>query len=218
MGGVTVANLIRCKDCKKKVSINATSCPNCGAPVVKPEGNQSKKPKTWIKVLIGLAVFLFLLSMCSSGPDKKDEGEAEPKQIASSEVTKDKTTEDQEAIIEEQDITVEEVAVENKLTTQQKNAVRSAERYLSVMSFSRKGLINQLSSEYGDGYNVEDATIAVDSMNIDYNEQAAKSAKNYLNTMGFSCKGLIDQLSSDAGDKYTQEQASYGAKQAGACD
>lgn len=213
-----MANLIRCKDCRKKVSINATSCPNCGAPVVKPEGSQAKKPKTWIKVVIGLAGFLFLLSMCSSDPDKKGEGENEPKQITSSEVTKDTTTEDQKNITEDKDTTVEEVAVENRLTTQQKNAVRSAENYISIMGFSRKGLINQLSSDYGDGYSVKDATIAVDSMNIDYNEQAAKSAKNYLNTMGFSCKGLIDQLSSDAGDQYTQEQASYGAKQAGACD
>jgi hypothetical protein len=34
---------------------------------------------------------------------------------------------------------------------------------------------------------------------------------------GFSCKGLIQQLSSSYGDKYTVSQATYGAKQAGAC-
>ena len=105
----------------------------------------------------------------------------------------------------------------NSLTGPQKNAVRSAQQYISVQGFSRNGLIEQLSSDYGDGYNISDATVAVDSMNIDWNKQAVRSAKQYLSIQGFSCKGLIEQLSSSYGDKYTQSQANYGAKQAGAC-
>ncbi len=105
----------------------------------------------------------------------------------------------------------------NSLTGPQKNAVRSAQQYISIQGFSRNGLIEQLSSDYGDGYNVSDATVAVDSMKIDWNKQAVKSAKQYLSIQGFSCKGLIEQLSSSYGDKYTQSQATYGAKQAGAC-
>lgn len=105
----------------------------------------------------------------------------------------------------------------NSLTGPQKNAVRSAQQYISIQGFSRNGLIEQLSSDYGDGYNVSDATVAVDSMNIDWNKQAVRSAKQYLSIQGFSCKGLIEQLSSSYGDKYTQSQATYGAKQAGAC-
>jgi hypothetical protein len=97
------------------------------------------------------------------------------------------------------------------------NAVRSAKQYLSVQGFSRNGLIDQLSSDYGDGYNRGDATAAVDSLNIDWNKQAVRSAQQYLSIQGFSCKGLIEQLSSSAGDKYTMEQATYGARQAGAC-
>ncbi|ART82034.1 hypothetical protein CBP31_04855 [Oceanisphaera profunda] len=105
----------------------------------------------------------------------------------------------------------------NSLTGPQKNAVRSAQQYISIQGFSRNGLIEQLSSDYGDGYNVSDATVAVDSMNIDWNKQAVKSAKQYLSIQGFSCKGLIELLSSSHGDKYTSSQATYGAKQAGAC-
>lgn len=103
------------------------------------------------------------------------------------------------------------------LTGPQSNAVRSAKQYLSFSGFSRNGLIQQLSSDAGDGYKVADATAAVDSLNIDWNKQAAKSAKQYLSLSGFSCKGLIDQLSSSAGDGYTKNQAAYGAQQAGAC-
>ena len=103
------------------------------------------------------------------------------------------------------------------LTGPQNNAVRSAKQYLSMSGFSRNGLIDQLSSDAGEGFDVSDATIAVDSMNIDWNQQAVSSAKQYLNMMGFSCKGLIKQLSSSSGEKYTVDQATYGAKHAGGC-
>jgi hypothetical protein len=103
------------------------------------------------------------------------------------------------------------------LTGPQNNAVRSAKQYLSMAGFSRSGLIHQLSSDAGEGFDVSDATIAVDSMNIDWNQEAVKSAKQYLNMMGFSCKGLIKQLSSSAGEKYTVDQATYGAKHADGC-
>ncbi|MFX1766384.1 Ltp family lipoprotein [Paraburkholderia sp. A1RI-2L] len=103
------------------------------------------------------------------------------------------------------------------LTAPQSNAVRSAKQYLSMQGFSRRGLIHQLSSDAGEGYEVADATVAVDSLSVDWNEQAERSAKQYLSIQGFSCKGLIHQLSSSAGEGYTVPQATYGAKQAGAC-
>lgn len=99
----------------------------------------------------------------------------------------------------------------------QANAARNAQQYLDMTGFSRRGLIEQLSSDAGNGYNVADATAAVDSLKVDWNEQAVRSAKQYLDMTGFSCSGLIEQLSSDAGSKYTKAQARYGAEQAGAC-
>ena len=103
------------------------------------------------------------------------------------------------------------------LTAAQRNAVRSANSYLQLSEFSRQGLIDQLSSEFGDSYSVGDATVAVNSLSTDWNAQAARSAVSYLALSGFSCQGLIDQLSSEFGDKYTVEQATYGATQAGIC-
>jgi hypothetical protein len=108
-------------------------------------------------------------------------------------------------------------ALAQSLSGPQKNAVRSANSYLDMTGFSRDGLIDQLSSPYGDGYSVGDATAAVDSLSVDWNAQAVKSARQYLSMMGFSCNGLIEQLSSDAGDKYSVGQATYGAQQSGAC-
>lgn len=109
------------------------------------------------------------------------------------------------------------VASAQSLSGPQKHAARSAQMYLDISGFSRVGLINQLSSKYGDGYNVDDAAAAVDSLSVDWNIQAARSAAQYLEISGFSCNGLIQQLSSSAGDNYTKSQAAYGAQKAGAC-
>lgn len=95
------------------------------------------------------------------------------------------------------------------LTMGQKNALGSAESYLSIMAFSHSGLIGQL--EY-DGYTTEEATYAADNCGADWNEQAAKSAESYLEMMSFSRQELIDQLVYDG---FTQEQAEYGVTAAG---
>ncbi|MGY6269436.1 Ltp family lipoprotein [Achromobacter denitrificans] len=108
-------------------------------------------------------------------------------------------------------------AAAQNLTASQNNAVRSARLYLDMQGFSRDGLIRQLSSDAGDGYELADATVAVDSLDVDWNKQAERSAKQYLSMMGFSCKRLIQQLSSRAGDSYTKDQATHGARAAGAC-
>lgn len=108
-------------------------------------------------------------------------------------------------------------APESHFTRAQQNAVRQATAYLRSQAFSRQGLIDQLSSEYGSKFAVEDSTVAVDSLDVDWDAQAARSAAQYLKVSGFSCQGLIDQLSSQHGAQFTLAQATYGARQAGIC-
>lgn len=104
------------------------------------------------------------------------------------------------------------------LTSQQENAVSSAQQYLSMgQGFSRQGLIDQLDSSVGGGYSVGDATAAVDSLGADWNVQAVLAAQSYKKLQAWSCRGLIGQLDSSAGGKFTYAQASYGAHQAGVC-
>ncbi|MFZ6002872.1 MAG: Ltp family lipoprotein [Actinomycetota bacterium] len=103
------------------------------------------------------------------------------------------------------------------MSPSQAQAVGAAEDYLAFTHFSRQGLIDQLSSEYGDQFSVADATFAVDYLSPDWNEQAAGAAKDYLEFSSFSCQGLIDQLSSEYGSQFTPEQARYGAQSTGIC-
>ena len=65
----------------------------------------------------------------------------------------------------------------SQYTMGQNNAIRQAKDYLNFTAFSRQGLIEQLEFE---GYSTEDATFAVDHIEVDWMEQAAKAAQNYL--------------------------------------
>ncbi len=103
----------------------------------------------------------------------------------------------------------------SEITLGMENALAAAENYLSFSAFSRLGLIDQLSSEYGDGYDIGDATWAVDQLDADWKEQAFLAGKNYLSFTSFSREGLIEQLSSSYGDKYTLEEATYAVNKIG---
>jgi hypothetical protein len=103
------------------------------------------------------------------------------------------------------------------LTQQQQSAVAAANQYLSISAFSRLGLIDQLDSPDGSGYSVNDATVAVDSLTVNWNIEAVEAAKAYLAISPFSCNGLIQQLDSPDGGQFTVAQATYGAQHAGDC-
>lgn len=190
--------LKKCKECGNDVSTEAASCPKCGAPIKKQMGCLG---------FIG-SVFLILIVIGVIGSLMSD---GTPTDVRVNAPGAGVNSEKEESVRQSPEKA-------NRLSGPQRNAVRSAQQYLSVMGFSRSGLINQLSSDAGDGYSVADATVAVDHLNVDWNEQAVRSAKQYLSIMGFSCTGLIEQLSSSAGDGYTVSQATFGAKQAGACN
>lgn len=91
-------------------------------------------------------------------------------------------------------------------TTGEKNALRTAKRYLEIMPFSYKGLIEQLEFEK---YLHDEAVYAVDNCGADWNEQAAKKAKSYLEIMSFSKDALIEQLEFEG---FTHDQAVYGVE------
>ncbi|OBJ21682.1 hypothetical protein A9W93_14060 [Mycobacterium colombiense] len=93
----------------------------------------------------------------------------------------------------------------------QQNAVRKAKDYLDYTAFSRLGLINQL--VVAEQFSTEDATFAVDSLNVDWNQQAAKKAKDYLDYTAFSHDGLINQLVT--AENFTPSQAAYGVAAVG---
>lgn len=103
----------------------------------------------------------------------------------------------------------------SEITLAMENALAEAKNYLDFSPFSRQGLIDQLSSDYGSQYNVGDATWAVNQLDVSWKKQAVRAARDYLNFTSFSRQGLIDQLSSSYGSKFTVEEATHAVNQLG---
>ncbi len=150
-----------------------------------------------MKRILILAMAALLLTACGEGEQKKEDVDKVETQGTESVET---TTEPEEEPEEEK---------KDDVSREFKNALKSAQNYLSMMPFSEKGLMRQLTSDAGDGYPEDAAQYAIDNIEVDYNEQALKAAENYQEMMPMSDQELLNQLTSDAGDQYTQEQAQY---------
>ena len=94
-------------------------------------------------------------------------------------------------------------------TTEQKNALRKAESYAKTMHMSKQGIYDQLTSEYGEGFDKEAAQYAIDNIEWDWNANALAKAKSYRDTMSMSKNRIYDQLVSQYGEKFTKEEAQY---------
>lgn len=88
-------------------------------------------------------------------------------------------------------------------------ALAAAEDYLDLMAFSKKGLMDQLTSEYGGQFPDDAAKYAVENVGADWKEQALRSAQDYMAMMPMSKKALHDQLTSEYGGQFTKKQADY---------
>lgn len=94
-------------------------------------------------------------------------------------------------------------------TTEEKNALKKAESYSKNMHMSKKGIYEQLTSEYGEAFPAEAAQYAIDNIEADWNENALAKAKSYQSNMSMSKQRIYDQLISEYGEKFTKEEAQY---------
>lgn len=89
------------------------------------------------------------------------------------------------------------------------SALEKAKDYSELMHMSKKGLFDQLTSEYGEQFSEEAAQYAVDNVNADWNANALETAKSYSENMHMSKQGIYDQLVSEYGEQFTAEEAQY---------
>lgn len=94
-------------------------------------------------------------------------------------------------------------------TTEEKNALKKAESYAKIMHMSKKGIYDQLTSEYGEGFDKDAAQYAIDNIEWDWNENALAKAKSYRDTMNMSKNRIYEQLTSEYGEQFTKEEAQY---------
>ena len=189
-------NMVPCRVCGNMIAKSAKKCPHCGA--------KNKKPiykRLWF-IILCIIVLLGIIGMAMGGGNDKGTN-----------VNTDSDT-SVETVAEEPETEAPETKAPDPtadMTMAQKNAYNAGLNYIDLMPFSKQGLIDQLSSEYGDGYDKADAEAAVEAIEknglVDWNEEAVEAAQNYLDTMSFSKEGLIEQLESSYGDNFTHEQA-----------
>jgi hypothetical protein len=97
------------------------------------------------------------------------------------------------------------------MTPTQQQAVEAAQQYLNGgEGFSAEGLLQQLTSSYGNGFSAPDAQFAINYLNPNWDAQAVEAAQGYMTTEpGWSQSGLEQQLTSTYGSGFTQAQADY---------
>ena len=94
-------------------------------------------------------------------------------------------------------------------STEYKNALKKAESYSKTMHMSKKGIYEQLTSEYGENFPAGAAQYAIDNLDADWNANALEKAKTYQNTMNMSKQRIYEQLTSEFGEGFTAEEAQY---------
>ena len=139
--------------------------------------------------------------------EDKEEPAEEPK-----EETQEPVAQEEEAVEEE----VPEAAIPEEdevVPFEYEQALKSAQNYVDALHFSRQGLKQQLTSEYGSGFSEEAAEYALEHVDVDYKEEAVEAAESYLDAMSFSRQELKQQLTSEYGSGFTEEEAEYALNQ-----
>ena len=100
-------------------------------------------------------------------------------------------------------------AAKDDVPREHKAALEKAELYAETMSMSKKGIYEQLTSEYGEKFDKDAADYAMENIEFDWKENALKKAQTYAETMSMSDSAIYDQLVSESGEKFTEEEAKY---------
>jgi hypothetical protein len=146
-----------------------------------------KKPAFWIIAVIAV---LIASSGASSDDSKQSSGTPEAK---TAETTK----------------TEEPAVKEDAIAPEFKSALAQADSYANKMNMSKKGVYEQLVSEYGGQFEPEAAQYAIDNVKSDWNANALASAKTYQEKMNMSPAAIRDQLISPYGGKFTEPEADF---------
>ena len=176
----------KCKHCQSDIDAKAKICPVC------------KKKQGGHGCLAGILVAIILVagvSMCGNNdsPTTNDTTGTQSVTETATGNTSDTT----------------EAAKTESVPKEYKSALKQAETYSKMMHMSKKGIYDQLTSEYGGQFSAEAAQYAIDNVKADWKANALKKAQTYQDDMAMSPNAIRDQLVSEYGEQFTAEEADY---------
>lgn len=121
----------------------------------------------------------------------------------------DEPVADQEIEQEVETTAAETTTAAPKVSVEFENALTKAQIYADTMYMSKDAIYDQLTSEYGEGFDEDAAQYAIENVEADWNKNALEKAKTYQNDMAMSKSAIYDQLVSDYGEQFTADQAQY---------
>lgn len=97
----------------------------------------------------------------------------------------------------------------HSVPTEYNSALIKAYSYSRHLHLSKLGILQQLTSQYGEKFSQPAAQYAIDNLHVDWNENALAKAKSYQRNLSMSPEGIRQQLTSQYGEKFTPEEANY---------
>lgn len=180
--------------------------------------------KQVLKIALGIVLgFVLLVVGCTAliletdnGTDSPDNPTTQEEKVKEEPVKEDKeepAEEAQEPVAQEEEAPETAIPEEEAVPFEYEQALKSAQNYVDTLHFSRQGLKQQLTSEYGSGFSEEAAEYALEHVDVDYKQEAIEAAESYLDAMSFSRQELKQQLTSEYGSGFTEEEAEYALDQ-----
>lgn len=174
------------------VSFCVLSCFNENSVSIKQSRRILKMKKRTLAML--LACLLLAVSLTACG----DTG-----------TTTDTSTDEQTTTQTEQAEQTDTQEPEETVSKEFENALKKADQYANDMHMSKKGVYEQLTSEYGEQFSEDAAQYAIDNVKADWNANALAKAKDYQESMSMSKNAIYDQLTSEYGEQFTADEAQY---------
>ncbi|HUQ85781.1 MAG TPA: Ltp family lipoprotein [Candidatus Limnocylindrales bacterium] len=180
----------KCKSCQTEIDLKASKCPHC-----KSDQRGWFRRHPILTGVLGLFVFFVLIGATGSGNESSN---STATNSSTEDSTSNKTEQVETSENKEPDVPAEYRSALNKATT-----------YANNMNMSKKGVYDQLVSDYGEKFSPEAAQYAIDNVKADWNANALAKAKSYQNDQNMSSASIRSQLISEYGEKFTEAEADY---------
>ena len=195
-----------CKKCGAPLDDDALFCSSCGQKVqestqtiAKNVGQTNKKTPRWIGIVLCAVLAIVVLGSLGESTSKTSGYNSASVKSSYSSSKSNYSTYSGSVTTPSADV-----------STEYQNALTKGLSYARNLHMSKKGVYDQLTSSYGEGFSADAAQYAIDNMTgVDWNANALAKAQEYYTGMSMSKSAVYDQLTSEYGEQFTTSEAQY---------